>query len=157
MMKEPSPPFSTNGTLTVSVKSGASTDQSIALFRQIGDAHGEAICLAYMGAVSSAFEMRPATLAYWRRALNLLGGEGSVEEELARGNLGRPREHCGARAFRGAQTASEPLYQPLIAGDLDLGGAERVALGAGYSRVLSSALEQLAALLTESDPGGSST
>lgn len=126
-------------------------EESIALFREVGDAHGEAICLTNLGAVSSAFDMRPVTVAFWRRALDLLEGEGSVEEEMAQGNLDHLRERWGARAFRRAQTASEPLYQQLISGKLDLGVAERVALGEGYSRVLSSALEQLAALLPEAD------
>jgi tetratricopeptide (TPR) repeat protein len=48
----------------------AANEESIALYRALEDAHGEAICLTNLGAAAYAFDLRPATVAYWRRALD---------------------------------------------------------------------------------------
>jgi len=87
--------------------------ETIGLYRQLQDRHGEAICLINIGTLCFLVDQQALCLACWQRGRELLAGEGSPEEEMTRRKLDQLERLWGKPTLQQAKKESVALFQQL--------------------------------------------
>jgi tetratricopeptide (TPR) repeat protein len=108
------------GTLDYRADAVTANLDAVPLFRRVEDRHGEGICFINLGIHCFLLDSYTECLACWLRALVLLEGEQSADEEQLRRKLAQAEQHLGRRTFEQFRNASLPLLLQLEAPDADL-------------------------------------
>lgn len=94
--------------------------ETIPLYRQLGDQHGEAICFVNIGTICFFADRYAECKACWRRGLDLIGGKGLAEEEIIYQKLEQVERVVSPYELQLIERDWETFYQLLQSKNLDL-------------------------------------